>query len=601
MKLPMLPSPILMTALVLAGLAGDVVAQRIVRAGLQGDAVLRTAGGFVHPAAPDGNRFPAVPGPYLNQKIQLGKALFWDEQVSTSNTMACGTCHMPEVGGVDPRPAGRTFDALGHLVLGSHGVVPQSVSAAGSLDYGFTAPPSSQVTRGVTPTHPPTMIGAYLFRNQFWDLRAGPRFDDLSGAVLFADWAGLENQAVGPPTSDIEMGHQALVWVDPGGGSRPIEDKLNTAAPLALVVPGTVPATIPAAWLVMDYRAVFDTVFAADPNPLLAAPQGVTRERFAMALASYMRTLVPDQAPIDTNTMTPQEVQGFNRFVASGCAVCHSVSGAPALAGAAGTLVDPWDNAFSNGLPRNIFATRPGRDVGPVKVPTLRNIGLHTRFFHDGRGRIVGGVERNTLADIVDFYDLDQNPAGGGPGGPFELVGAFGPNLTPAERNAVIAFLGNALTDPRVAAALPPFDRPRLYGEVVRHDANLTRPATAAPGGWQPRMIASVPLLAEKVGGPPRWKFGVGSNGGGIGSPILPPGSLAVLAASLTPAAAGPIWLAAPVPFGTRFTTIEGFATLHATAPLSPSLVGLPVLFQWGVASPTWEFGFSELAEMTVR
>jgi cytochrome c peroxidase len=38
------------------------------------------------PPTPAGN--PTTPN-----KALLGKALFWDEQLSSSRTMACGTCH----------------------------------------------------------------------------------------------------------------------------------------------------------------------------------------------------------------------------------------------------------------------------------------------------------------------------------------------------------------------------------------------------------------------------------------------------------------------------------------------------------------------------
>lgn len=577
----------------------EAAAQRAIRQGLQGDATRRTPGGWPHPAAPARNAFDVLPSTYQDQKVQLGKALFWDEQVSTSNTISCGTCHMPEAGGVDPRPAGQTVNALGQPVLGSFGVVPQSISVAGTIDHGWTAPASSQETRAITGIHPPTMIGAYVFRNQFWDLRAGPVFDDLRGRTLFADWASLENQAVGPPASDVEMGHQGLAWDVLGSASRPIEDQLDTAAPFALVVPGTVPSSIPSAWLSMTYREVFDDVFAADPDSILARAQGVTRERFAMALATYMRTLVPDQAPIDRGTMTAQEVQGFDLFVFSGCGVCHSVSGRPLL-GLGGTLVDPWDNAFSNGQPRSIFLSRPGRDIGPIKVPTLRNVGLRSRFFHDGRGRVVGGVSRNTLADIVDFYDLDQRRVAGGAGPGFELRGA-GADLTPSERDAVIAFLGNALTDPRVAAALPPFDRPTLYGELVPHDSNFVGPATAASSGWKPRMIASVPALAETLGGPSRWKIGVGSDGGGAGAPLIPPASVALLWLDASLSTSGPLWLPAPLLFGMRATTPEGFATFHSPGPIGVSLVGVTLMFQWQVFSPGGEVGYSEAAALTIR
>jgi cytochrome c peroxidase len=41
--------------------------------------------------------------PAHGAKANLGKALFWDEQLSSSRTVACGTCHRAETGGSDPR------------------------------------------------------------------------------------------------------------------------------------------------------------------------------------------------------------------------------------------------------------------------------------------------------------------------------------------------------------------------------------------------------------------------------------------------------------------------------------------------------------------
>src|SRR5690606_12821291 len=53
--------------------------------------------------------FPPVPVPAENpmteEKRILGKILFWDEQLSSDGTTACGTCHRPAVGGIDPREA----------------------------------------------------------------------------------------------------------------------------------------------------------------------------------------------------------------------------------------------------------------------------------------------------------------------------------------------------------------------------------------------------------------------------------------------------------------------------------------------------------------
>ena len=48
-----------------------------------------------------------VPGenPITEEKRVLGKILFWDEQLSSDNTVACGTCHLPAFGGTDNRKA----------------------------------------------------------------------------------------------------------------------------------------------------------------------------------------------------------------------------------------------------------------------------------------------------------------------------------------------------------------------------------------------------------------------------------------------------------------------------------------------------------------
>src|SRR6185503_13658971 len=54
-----------------------------------------------------GQGLPPPPFPPQNplseQKRVLGKILFWDEQMSSDNTVACGTCHRPGKGGGDPR------------------------------------------------------------------------------------------------------------------------------------------------------------------------------------------------------------------------------------------------------------------------------------------------------------------------------------------------------------------------------------------------------------------------------------------------------------------------------------------------------------------
>ena len=50
----------------------------------------------------------------------LGKILFWEEQISSDNSIACGTCHVPRAGGSDPRSnAPESVHPGADLVLGT--------------------------------------------------------------------------------------------------------------------------------------------------------------------------------------------------------------------------------------------------------------------------------------------------------------------------------------------------------------------------------------------------------------------------------------------------------------------------------------------------
>ena len=98
-------------------------------------------------------------------------------------------------------------------------------------------------------------------------------------------------------------------------------------------------------------------------------------------------------------------------------------------------------------------------DRGRFKVPTLRNVGLKTRFMHNG--------QFTNLAAVVGFYDAD----------PPHFLDNLDPlilpiNIPPPARADLTDFLQNALTDPRVANQQPPFDRPRLASEDRPTDLN---------------------------------------------------------------------------------------------------------------------------------
>lgn len=390
------------------------------------------------PAAAQGP-LPPVPvpagNPVTEPKRVLGKILFWDEQLSSDQTVACGSCHRPRHGGVDPRPGlhpGADGTAPGpDDVLGSRGV--RRRDAGGQPVHVDYFGHGVQVTRRASPS----FLASQYAPLQFWDGRSGDALvDPITGAVVLPSGASLEAQALEPFLDPVEMAREGRDWAD-------VEARLGQVAPLALASdwPDDVAAAIGQD---PSYPELFAAAFG-DP--------GVDPVRIAMALASYERTLVADQAPIDAfnagdfGALTPDQLSGRSTFINGGCADCHA---GPTFS----------DHSFRN-IGLRPSAEDPGRQgitgnafqAGRFKVPSLRNVGLRSRFMHHG--------QLASLQEVVDFYrgvgapqfGADQDPA----------IGAL--DIPASQVQKLIDFLANALLDPRVAAGQFPFDRPTLASE----------------------------------------------------------------------------------------------------------------------------------------
>ena len=104
-----------------------------------------------------------MPASSADERVQLGRLLFFDPILSGANDISCATCHHPDLGFTDGR-------ALS-MGKGAHGIGPERAGGA-------------VVRRGA-----PTLWNAAYNHKQFWDGRA----------------EDLEDQARGPITSDIEM------------------------------------------------------------------------------------------------------------------------------------------------------------------------------------------------------------------------------------------------------------------------------------------------------------------------------------------------------------------------------------------------------------
>lgn len=391
---------------------------------------------------------PAVPpvpteNPLTPEKALLGKLLFWDEQLSADNGVACGTCHQPFAGGADPR----SFDSdsvnpgLDGLfgtdddIRGSLGVVRQE--CGGDLIDDGVFFPARQVTR----RRAPTVIGAAFETLLFVDGRASDTFaDPLTGDVVIPFGGALESQALGPILSSAEMSCVGRTWDD-------VTSKLEVVAPLSLA--SALPADLDAA---VAQHSSYTTLFEA----AFGTPE-ITPVRIAFALASYQRTLVPDQTPFDFwldgqfTALNDDETQGALFFIDQ-CAICH---GGPTLAN------DDFHNIgvrpSDEDLGRALVTGLPD-DRGRFRTPALRNIGLRAPYFHHGGA--------DTLLEVVQFYN---------DGGDFldDIDPAIVPLGLPEEAVALLAgFMETALTDPRVEAELPPFDRPLLQVYFRRGDTN---------------------------------------------------------------------------------------------------------------------------------
>ena len=174
-----------------------------------------------------------------------------------------------------------------------------------------------------------------------------------------------------------------------------------------------------------DYPAQFEAAFGREPNA----------DDLGRALASYVRTILSGDAPIDRymngerEALSEEARQGLRLFRGkANCTTCHlgptftdEEFHNTGIAWRAGKLADPGRFAV----------TGQEEDRGAFKTPTLREVTRTAPYMHDG--------SLETLEEVIEFYD------GGGRANPH-----LDPELTPLrlteeEKQALVAFL-RALT-----------------------------------------------------------------------------------------------------------------------------------------------------------
>lgn len=349
--------------------------------------------------------------PLLVERVELGKKLFFDKQLSINNQQSCADCHAPEKAFTDGRRTAR----------GAQG------------DFG--------------PRNSMPLFNLAWKKEFFWDGHA----------------KSLREQVLQPIQNPIEM-HQSLTNLVEklgGPGLQPVVSgvppetigahspqslsldlsKLSVTSPSGATPDGT--GGTPVLPMKTDYPALFAAAFGS--------PE-ITAEKISLALENYLLTLTSSDAKFDRvlrgdEKFTLAEQRGFELFsteydprrgqFGADCFHCHGgplfQSQAYGNNGSDGALVDVGREKV----------TGKASDRGKFSVPSLRNVALTAPYMHDGRFR--------TLEDVVEHYstgiprsatldpNLAKHPDGGVP-------------LSAQDKHALVAFL-KTLTDEKLSSS----------------------------------------------------------------------------------------------------------------------------------------------------
>jgi cytochrome c peroxidase len=540
----------------------------------QGFRAQATQQGPVAPLEPP-NAPPA--NPVTAAKAYLGKILFWDEQMSSTRTVSCGTCHQAGKGGSDSRaafsnslsvnPGVDLVPGTGDDITGSRGV-PQNL-ANGDYQWSSVFGMRDQVTNRKSPSY----INAAYAPLLFWDGRANGTYrDPLTNAIVINNGAALESQAAGPPVNSGEMSHNGENWTQ-------VAQQISNSKPLALSP--NVPASL-TNWIGnRTYAELFEEAFGT--------PE-VTPARISLAIGTFERALYSDRTPLDLanagiQPLTAEENRGRNVFNQAQCNVCH-----------AGNLLT--DNSFRN-IGLRPVAEDSGRfqvtgnqgNLGEFRVPGLRNVELRAPYMHNGR--------LATLEDVVEFYNR---------GGDFRNEPNFQGNLvrprnlTAQQKADLVAFLKRPLTDARVAQETAPFDRPTLYTESNRVPQMVGNGLSGSNG-----IVPQVTAIEPPIVGNPNFTIAVSNALGGANAVLVidandtgattnipASGSFARVAVNLSGSGAG-----------------NGYGSTSIAIPDSAALIGRTFFGRWYISdsgasggvsvSPAFRFTIFGEATASVR
>jgi cytochrome c peroxidase len=236
-----------------------------------------------------------------------------------------------------------------------------------------------------------------------------PGADSLATSPGALDTPGRRNT---PTVLNADL-HIAQFW---DGRSTTLEDQASGPIlnPIEMAMPDAESVEARARGGELADLSLFTAAFPAEHDPYTLA-------HVARALAAFQRTLrtrdrFDDFIEGDAGALSAKEKEGLKLFFDTGCASCH---GGPLLGGDKFQklgIVHRYPNEDDRG---RYEITAEEIDEFVFKVPALRNVALTSPYFHDGAVP--------TLDDAVERMAWLQ----------------LGKKLTPAEREAIVAFLGS--------------------------------------------------------------------------------------------------------------------------------------------------------------
>jgi len=288
------------------------------------------------------------------EKVQLGKTLFFDKNLSKNRTQSCATCHNPEAGFVDDR---------------DNGVGKQASLGDDGHSIGDRQAPSAAYAMFSPKFHYDKKKKEYV-GGQFWDGRE----------------ATLAGQAGGPPTNPAEMG---------------MSSKKETVERIQENV-----------FYVKSFTTIYGKDVFSDSTAAYSA-MASSIEAFEQTKVFAPFDSKYDRYLDDKYDLTPLEDLGRSLFFSNAnnsCASCHTLKGEDKKGETftnyefhnIGTPINSALRAkngvkdIDGGLLNNP-AVSDEKHKGKYKVPTLRNVAVTGPYMHNGVFQ--------ELKTVVEFYN----------------------------------------------------------------------------------------------------------------------------------------------------------------------------------------------------